>query len=601
MVKNAKHIFIQSCLPMKPLIVLTILVTTFATTLFSTGVHSLSVVAPKKVVSLDPLARFHPVIAENAMTVSQEAIASQVGADILAAGGNAVDAAVATGFALAVTLPRAGNIGGGGFMLVHLAKEDKTIAIDYREMAPASASRDMFLDREGDVDRIKARHSVHSSGVPGTVAGLIYALENYGTMELKEVIQPAIKLAKGGFVVSRGLASSLLRYEDYLTKDPSSREYFYKSDGASYQSGELLVQKDLAATLKRISKQGREGFYTGKTADLLVEQMRRNKGIISHQDLLNYRVKERQPVCGEYRNNKVCAMPPPSSGGVHLIQMLNILEGWDLNALGHNSAAYLHRLIESMRRAYADRSLHLGDPDFYAVPAEQLMDKQYGAVLRKQIDVSKSSRSADIQPAPSTAIKESDETTHFATWDRWGNVVSNTYTINFSYGSGISVAGAGFLLNNEMDDFSSKPGSANGYGLIGGEANSIQPGKRPLSSMTPTIVFDAQGDAVLATGSPGGSTIITVVLQMLLNVIDFDMGLAEATAAPRIHHQWLPDTVKYERGISLDTLNILTNMGHILSDKPVRLGATQSISRDDHNIKFGASDPRREGAAPVAE
>jgi gamma-glutamyltranspeptidase/glutathione hydrolase len=569
--------------------------------LFSMGVHSLSFASSEKVVSLDPLARFHPVIAENGVTVSQEAIASQVGADILAAGGNAVDAAVATGFALAVTLPRAGNIGGGGFMLVHLAKDNKTIAIDYREMAPASASRDMFLDREGDVDRIKARHSAHSSGVPGTVAGLIYALENYGTMELKEVLRPAIKLAKSGFPVSRGLASSLLRYEDYLAKDPSSRGYFYKPDGVPYQGGELLVQKDLAATLKRISKYGREGFYTGKTADLLVEQMRRNNGIISHQDLLDYKVKERQPVCGEYRNNKVCAMPPPSSGGVHLVQMLNILEGWDLKALGHNSAAYLHRLIESMRRAYADRSLHLGDPDFYPVPVEQLMDKRYGAVLRQQIDESKSSRSADIKPAPSKAIKESSETTHFATWDRWGNVVSNTYTINFSYGSGISVAGAGFLLNNEMDDFSSKPGSANGYGLIGGEANSIQPGKRPLSSMTPTIVFDAKGDAVLATGSPGGSTIITVVLQMLLNVIDFDMGLAEATAAPRIHHQWLPDTVRYERGISVDTLNILTDMGHILSDKPVRLGATQSISRDDNNIKFGASDPRREGAAPVAE
>ena len=565
------------------------------------AVFNATALSAEHVVALDPVARFHPVIAEKGVTVSQEAIASQVGTDILAAGGNAVDAAVATAFALAVTLPRAGNIGGGGFMLVHLAEENKTIAIDYREMAPAAASRNMFIDAEGDVDRVKARHSVHSSGVPGTVAGMIYALENYGTMSLKQVMQPAIDLAEKGFPVSRSLASSLVRYSDYLGRDPASTGYFYTADGAFYQAGELFVQKDLAATLKRISNKGRDGFYSGKTADLLIAKMRSNGGIISYQDLLNYKVVERQPVCGDYRSNRVCAMPPPSSGGVHLIQMLNILEGWNLNALGHNSAAYLHRLVESMRRAYADRSLHLGDPDFYAVPAEQLMDKKYAAQLRNQIDPGKSSRSVNIQPAPTKVINESPETTHYATWDRWGNVVSNTYTINFSYGSGISVAGAGFLLNNEMDDFSSKPGSANGYGLIGGEANAIQPGKRPLSSMTPTIVFDQKGDAIMATGSPGGSTIITVVLQMLLNVIDFDMGIAEATASPRIHHQWLPDTLRYERGISIDTLNLLTEMGHILGEQPVRLGVAQSIISDKNKIKYAASDPRREGAAAIAE
>ena len=564
-----------------------------------------SFAAAEKVVTLDPLARFHPVVAEQGVTVSQEAIASQVGADILAAGGNAVDAAVATGFALAVTLPRAGNIGGGGFMLVHLSKENKTIAIDYREMAPAAASRDMFLDKEGDVDRVKARHSVHSSGVPGTVAGLIYALEHYGTMSLKQVMQPAINLANKGFPLSRGLASSLVNYSDYLTKDSASLTYFYKANGEPYRAGELLVQKDLANSLKRISKSGSAGFYSGTTADLLIAQMRRKGGIISHQDLLNYRVVERQPVCGEFRDNRVCAMPPPSSGGVHLIQMLNILEGWDLNALGHNSAAYLHRLVESMRRAYADRSLHLGDPDFYPVPAKQLMDKKYAAALRAQIDLKSASRSNDIFPGLASQKKEhnkeSTETTHFSTWDQWGNVVSNTYTINFSYGSGISVAGAGFLLNNEMDDFSSKPGSANGYGLIGGEANAIQPAKRPLSSMTPTIAFNKQGKAILATGSPGGSTIITVVLQTLLNTLEFNMGIAEATAAPRIHHQWLPDTVKYERGISVDTLKLLADMGHIVSEHAVRLGATQSITADKNNIKYAASDPRREGAAPAAQ
>ena len=557
----------------------------------------------QQIVTLDPLARFHPVIANHGVVVSQEAIASQVGADILAQGGNAIDAAVATGFALAVTLPRAGNIGGGGFMLVHLAEQKKTIAIDYREMAPSAASRDMFLDREGDVDLVKARHSLNSSGVPGTVAGLIHALDTYGTMSLKQVLKPAIDLAANGFPVSHSLASSLVRYSDYLTKDPATRGYFYKPDGGFYRAGELLVQKDLASSLQRIYSKGKDGFYTGKTAELLVRQMRKNGGIISHSDLQNYRVIERQPVCGDYRGNRVCAMPPPSSGGVHLIQMLNILEGWDLKSMGHNSAAYLHRLIESMRRAYADRSLHLGDPDFYPVPTEQLMDKAYAAQLRKQIDPDAASRSADIQPGTInySADNESSETTHYSAWDRWGNVVSNTYTINFSYGSGISVAGAGFLLNNEMDDFSSKPGSANGYGLVGGEANAIQPGKRPLSSMTPTIAFNPRGEAILATGSPGGSTIITVVLQMVLNLFEFDMGLAEATAAPRIHHQWLPDNVRVERGISVDTINLLREMGHIVDDQRVRLGNTQSISRGDNNIKYGVSDQRRQGAAAVPE
>ena len=340
----------------------------------------------QQIVSLDPLARFHPVVADYGVVVSQEAIASQVGADILEQGGNAVDAAVATGFALAVTLPRAGNIGGGGFMLVHLAENNKTIAIDYREMAPSAASRDMFLDPEGDVDLVMARHSLNSSGVPGTVAGLIHALENYGTMSLKQVLQPAVELAANGFPVSHSLASSLLRYSDRLTSDPATKGYFYKPDGGFYRAGELLVQKDLAQTLLLISRYGRNGFYKGRTAKLLVQQMVKNGGMISHSDLQNYRVIERQPVCGDFRDNRVCAMPPPSSGGVHLIQMLNILEGWDLKAMGHNSAAYIHRLVESMRRAYADRSLHLGDPDFYPVPTEQLMDKNYAAALRKQID-----------------------------------------------------------------------------------------------------------------------------------------------------------------------------------------------------------------------
>jgi gamma-glutamyltranspeptidase/glutathione hydrolase len=300
-------------------------------------------------------------------------------------------------------------------------------------------------------------------------------------------------------------------------------------------------------------------------------------------------------------------MPPPSSGGVHLVQMLNILEGWDLKSLGHNSADYIHRLVESMRRAYADRSLYLGDPDFFPVPVAQLTDKNYATVLRDQIDPQLSSRSVDVKPGLGVsqpnpkAVKESTETTHYSTWDQWGNVVSNTYTLNFSYGSGISVAGAGFLLNNEMDDFSSKPGSPNGYGLVGGVANAIEPGKRPLSSMTPTIAFDASGQPILATGTPGGSTIITITLQMLLNVIEFDMGVAEATAAPRIHHQWLPDTVFFESGISVDSINRLKTMGHRVNDKSGRLGATQSIQRKTGSRLFGASDYRRAGSGAVAQ
>ena len=548
---------------------------------------------------IDPSARFHPLVSDRGMVVSQEMLASQVGADILARGGNAVDAAVATGFALAVTLPRAGNLGGGGFMLVHLAAENKTVAIDYREMAPASASRDMFLDAEGDVDNKKARYSMQSSGVPGTVAGLLHALDSYGTMSLKQVLQPAIELAANGFKVSMDLSSSLQARQQTMHKNPASREYFYKADGAGYEYGETLVQKHLAATLQRIAKKGRSGFYQGKTAQLIVAEMQRSGGLISHKDLTSYRVIERTPVCGDYRGNSVCAMPPPSSGGVHMLQMLNILEGWDLASLGHNSAAYIHRLVESMRRAYADRSSYLGDPDYFPVPVAELTDKQYATELREQINLAKSSRSADIRPGLDnrSAGKESTETTHFSTWDRWGNVVSNTYTLNFSYGSGISVTGAGFLLNNEMDDFSAKPGSPNGYGLVGGIANAIEPGKRPLSSMTPTIVFDKSGAPILATGSPGGSTIITIVMQMLLNIIDFDMNVAEATAAPRIHHQWLPDRVFYEAGVSADTLQVLREMGHQLNDKTSRLGATQSIQADSDGAMFyGTADYRREGS-----
>ena len=571
-----------------------------------------SIALSKEAAIIDPTARFHPVYSQSGMVVSQEIVASQIGADILSQGGNAIDAAVATGFALAVTLPRAGNLAGGGFMMIHLAEENKTIALDYREMAPAAADRDMFLDIQGDVDKQLARFSIKSSGVPGTVAGLLHAHEQYGSLSLSKVINPAIKIAKNGIRVTVDLSSSLASRAERLGKNKASKGYFYKSNGALYQPGETLKQGDLATSLTRIRTAGRAGFYEGKTADLIVREMQRSGGLISRADLKNYKVVTRQPVCGDYRDNTVCAMPPPSSGGVHLVQMLNMLEGWDLQALGHNSAAYIHRLVEVMRRAYADRSAYLGDPDYYAVPVGQIIDKKYAASLRADIDLSKASVSSAIEPGldididslskrREAASKESVETTHFSTWDQWGNVVSSTTTLNFSYGSGISVAGAGFLLNNEMDDFSAKPGTPNGYGLIGGIANSIEPGKRPLSSMTPTIVFDKDGKPMLATGSPGGSTIITIVLQTILNVLSFDMGIAEAASVPRIHHQWLPDQVFFESGISKDTLQILTNMGHRLGAKPRILGSTQSIQRGQYNSTLGVSDPRRQGAGAVAQ
>ncbi|MDX2464065.1 MAG: gamma-glutamyltransferase [Porticoccus sp.] len=554
---------------------------------------------------IDRSARFHPIPSEAGMVVSQEAIASRVGADILSKGGNAIDAAVATGFALAVTLPQAGNLGGGGFMMVYLAESHKTVAIDYREMAPASADKVLFLDEQGNVDTNLARFSHRSAGVPGTVAGLIYALEEYGTMSIPEVIEPAITLARAGFTVSGPLSYSLKRATPRLKADKASARYFFRTDGDILQPGDLWVQSDLAKTLEKIAAQGVAGFYEGEVADLIVEEMARGNGIITHDDLVNYKVVERQPIMGDYRGYTLASMPPPSSGGVHLVQMLNILEGWKLDSLGHNSAAYLHRLIETMRRAYADRSEYLGDPDFYPVPVKALTDKAYAKRLREEIDLQKASLSSEIKPALShlrALPEESPQTTHFSVWDSQGNVVSNTYTLNFSYGSGIAVEDAGFLLNNEMDDFSAKAGIPNAYGLVGNTANAIEPRKRPLSSMTPTIIFKKSGSRlqpIMATGSPGGSTIITVVLQNILNRLEFGMNIAEATAAPRIHHQWLPDNVVVEPGIALDTIKILETMGHNILSSPRIMGRVQAITRDEDGPLSGVTDPRWPGGEAV--
>ncbi|MCH8861548.1 MAG: gamma-glutamyltransferase [Proteobacteria bacterium] len=537
----------------------------------------------------------NPVISRHGMVVSRVEIANRIGADILARGGNAVDAAVAVGFALAVTLPVAGNIGGGGFMLVYLAEEDRVIAIDYRETAPAAASRDMYLDADGEVQKDVIRFSHLASGVPGTVAGFHHALTNYGTMSWAEVIAPAIKLAAEGFPVYRRMSENFKRYSDRLLKNPASRQAFYKPGGTAYEVGEIFRQPDLAWTLGEIAAHGRDGFYQGAVARKIVAEMDRGGGLISLEDLANYRVIERQPVEGTYRGYRIISMPPPSSGGLHIIQMLNILENFDLKAAGAGSARSVHLIAEAMRLAFADRSEHLGDPDFHDVPVEWLTSKEYGRALAATIPLDAARPSDEVRPGVVPA-PESPDTTNFVVMDAAGNVVVNNYSINLSFGSGITVSGAGFLLNDEMDDFSAKPGAPNAYGLLGKEANAVAPGKRPLSSMSPTIVF-RDGKPFLATGGRGGSRIITAVLQTIINVIDFDMNIADATHAPRQHHQWYPDILYMESGFSPDTLAILAGMGHQI--KPIGLsGSVQSAIMLDGYF-FGATDPRRGNAGAI--
>lgn len=545
---------------------------------------------------IDHQSIFHPVVGREGMVASQEALASRIGLDILQQGGNAVDSAVAVGFALAVTLPKAGNLGGGGFMLVHLADKDQTVAIDYREMAPLGASRDMFIGPDGEVDQHLTRNSYRSAGIPGTVAGLLHALREYGTMTPAQVIRPAFKLAREGFVLSHALAEELKSRRSQLTRSEAGSKVFYKADGSAYRAGEHFVQKDLAWSLEQIAKHGEKAFYRGEIAKRFVADSNKHQGLIGFDDLAAYKVAEREPVRGDYRGYEVVSMPPPSSGGVHVLQMLNILEGYDLKAMGHNSADYLHVLTEAMKYAYADRSEYLGDPDFVGVPIEQLLSKQYAQRLSARIAFNQTRASDDIKPGKDIPF-ESHDTTHFSVADSQGNVVSNTYTLNFSYGSGIVVAGTGILLNNEMDDFSAKPGSPNAFGLLGGDANAIEARKRPLSSMTPTLVF-RDDKPYLVVGSPGGSKIITAVLQVILNVLDHDMNIAEASSVPRIHHQWYPDVLNVERGISADTLQLLENKGHAIKASRA-LGSTQSIVLDQP-LLYGASDPRRPGAETLA-
>ena len=538
----------------------------------------------------------HPVTDTEGMVAAQNAIATRVGAGVLAAGGNAVDAAVATGFALAVTLPRAGNLGGGGFMLVHLANSGETVAIDYREMAPALATRDMFLDGNGDPDDQVSRFSLLAAGVPGTVAGLFHAHERYGSLPWREVLAPSIELARNGVVVSADMARSLERAQPRLAKDDDAIALYYKPDGKPYKAGEILLQPLLAATLEAIADEGSDAFYKGRIANLIVADMAKNGGLITHEDLAGYRVIEREPVRGTYRGYDIVSMPPPSSGGVHVVQMLNVLEHYPLADYGSETAQTVHILTEAMRTAYADRSQHLGDPDYYEVPVDWLTSAKYAKETVAAIPLDKARRSADVAPGVAP-LPESPDTTHFSVIDRDGNAVANTYTLNFSFGSGYAIAGAGFLINNEMDDFSAKPGVPNAFGLLGAEANAIEAGKRPLSSMTPTMVF--KDDApYLVVGSPGGSRIITATLQAIINVIDYGMNVADAVNSPRIHHQWLPDSVFIERGFSRDTQKLLTAMGHNIATTRFGMGSVQAVRYAD-GVFYGAADPRRPDAAAM--
>lgn len=536
--------------------------------------------------------RMSPVQGSEGMVVTSHFLATRSAQDVLKKGGNAIDAAVTAAFSLAVTQPRSGNIGGGGFMLISSEQKDEVVAIDYREKAPTKATVDMFLDKEGNADSELSRYSHLAAGVPGTVAGLALALQKYGTISLKEAMAPAIKLAEEGFVVTPRFSDGLKAKEKMLAKWTSSAKIFYKPDGSFYEPGELFVQKDLAATLRRISEKGAKEFYEGKTAELLVAEMAKHGGLITMEDMKNYSPTMRSPVHGSYRGHDIYSMSSPSSGGVHVVQILNILEGYPIEEYGHNSAQTIHLMAEAMKRAYADRSFYLGDEDFVKVPMKGLIAKDYAAVLREGIDIKKATPSSTIAPGKPQPY-ESNETTHFSIVDKFGNAVSNTYTINFSYGSGIVVEGAGFLLNNEMDDFSAKPGVPNAYGLLGGEANKIEPNKRMLSSMSPTIV-KKEGKNFLVTGSPGGSRIITTTLQVIMNVIDHGLNIQSAVAASRIHHQWLPDELRIEEGLSMDTIKILQEKGHQVKQKSA-IGAIQSIMVKD-GMMYGGADPRRSTA-----
>ncbi len=527
----------------------------------------------------------------NGMVASRSALAAQIGSKILQQGGNAVDSAVATAFALAVVYPSAGNLGGGGFMMIAMA-DGRVMAQDNREKAPAAASRDMFLDAKGNVDRNLAVNSLQASGVPGTVAGLLDALTRYGTMTRQQVLAPAIELASKGFPLNDDLAGQFAENLEGFRAHPASLAKF-THDGMPYKAGDVWVQRDLADTLQRIADQGRDGFYKGKVAEQIVKEMQGNNGLITLKDLEQYQPVWREPVHGTYHGYDIWSMPPPSSGGVLLVQMLNMLEPYNLGKLGYGSTAAMHLMIEAQRRAYADRAEYLGDPDFVKVPAATMVSREYAKQRFSDFDPDHATDSTKV--GAGKWPEESLQTTHFSVVDKNGNAVAITTTLNRSYGNRIVVPGAGFLMNNEMDDFSSKPNTPNSYGLIGRDANDIQPGKRMLSSMTPTIIT-RDGKLVMVTGSPGGSTIINTVLEVVVNVLDYGMSADKAVSSPRFHHQWMPDNVRYETGaISAEVAAELAKMGHKgLSGSGFGIGDANTIVRKD-GVLEGVSDPRNVG------
>jgi len=540
----------------------------------------------------------HSITAEHGMVVAQEKISARIGADILKQGGNAVDAAVATGFAMAVTYPRAGNIGGGGFMVIHLRERGEDIAIDYRETAPGATTPEIFLGPDGKPDNAKSRDSALSIGVPGTVAGLALALEKYGSgkFTLAQLLQPAIVLARDGFVLSDDMADTLPATSRRLARWPASAKIFSRADGTSLRQDDTLVQADLAATLTAIAEQGPRGFYQGPVAEKLATAVREAGGIMTSDDLKSYQPIIREPVRGTYRGYDIVSMPLPSSGGTVLLETLNILEGFPLGEMKQGSAASLHLLIEAMKRAYADRARYLGDPAFVNAPATALMAKDYAAKQRASIDLDRATPASDV-----LAIKpprEGSNTTHFSVVDSFGNAVSNTYTLNFPYGVGLVADGTGVLLNNELDDFTAAPGASNAFGLVGFEANLPGPGKRPLSSMSPTIVLK-DGKPILVTGSPGGSRIISTVLQVIVDVLDYHMDVAAAVAAPRLHHQWMPDEVRIERGFPDDVLAALKAKGHQIVE-PMGQTSANSIAINESGL-LGAPDPRTRGAEAAGQ
>ncbi len=542
-----------------------------------------------------------PVRARHGIVASTNEIASNVGVDVMKRGGNAVDAAIAVAFALAVTHPAAGNLGGGGFMMIRL-QDGRTTAIDYREMAPAAATRNVYLDKNGNVIEGEGGsiEGYRAAGVPGTVRGMELALKKYGSGKLSwaQLIEPARRLAANGFTVNYTLARSLRSSREYLSKYSETKR-IYLNNGKFYNEGDMFVQPDLAATFARLQQRGPNEFYDGETAQLIAADMKRHNGLLTLDDLHGYVAKERQPLRGNYRGYEVISMPPPSSGGAVLIEMLNILEGYDFKKMDWASSERYHLMTEAMRRAFADRAEYMGDTDFVKVPIAGLVDKKYAAQWRSTINPERASTSEQVKAGKPLGY-ESEETTHFTVVDREGNAVSNTYTLNNSYGSGVVAKGTGLLMNDEMDDFAAKPGTANLYGLIQGERNAVAPHKRPLSAMTPTFVLRRDGTLWFTVGSPGGPTIINTVLDVITNVVDYGMNIQQAIDAPRIHHQWLPDELVYEPyGLSGDTQTALTVRGHKLA-KPRYLGDAEGIMIEEKTgMRLGATDPRRSDGLAV--